>query len=263
MRIPLIKGADGTLALEIPDDLLQKLTSKLSSKPEGQLKESQDKPAELEGKKGKREFKTWWDLTLEDREKFGRKVANANVQGWEELKQAANDFGFEPTDDMPTIQELKDDYMGISKGKKSLVDQVAAWVDPESIAEMILSNMKKEGIPATFENAKTVWYSVLEMLGASFAEGKLANGDARTMDDFTPTEKAAFVIPWLQDLATTDFVKLARHTGHEAQLVPAAAAEVAEVPAEGETRKEELFLQGKTDLPGYKYFPHVDLSVKE
>ena len=94
-------------------------------------------------------------------------------------------------------------------------------------------------------------------------EDSLAEAVGRTMDDYSPIEKATFVIPWLRDLPTADFVMLARNTGHEAQLVPAAAAEVAEVVAEGEPKKEEVFIQGKTDLPGYKYFPNVDLSIKE
>ena len=53
-----------------------------------------------------REFRSWWDLTSEERLRFSHKVVDAQVQGWEELKQAASDFGFEPDEDMPTVYEL-------------------------------------------------------------------------------------------------------------------------------------------------------------
>lgn len=54
-----------------------------------------------------REFKSWWDLTPEEELRFARKVTDSQIQGWEELKRAAYDFGFEPDEDMPTVYELQ------------------------------------------------------------------------------------------------------------------------------------------------------------
>jgi len=52
-------------------------------------------------------FKSWWDLSPAEREAFARKVEADNVSGWEGLQEAARQFGFEPTEDMPTVFELR------------------------------------------------------------------------------------------------------------------------------------------------------------
>ncbi len=96
-------------------------------------------------------------------------------------------------------------------------------------------------------------------------EQRLIVAERKTIDDFTPREKAAFIISWMQGLDAEDFVKLALETGHEAQLVPAndpaAVAEVAEIMRrQGE---EPKVIQGKTTKPGYRYFEHLGLSVRE
>ena len=53
------------------------------------------------------EFKSWWDLTKEEALAFARKIVAEKVEGWEALKEAADNFGFDATEDMPTIYELK------------------------------------------------------------------------------------------------------------------------------------------------------------
>ena len=61
-----------------------------------------------------------------------------------------------------------------------------------------------------------------------------------------------------------DFVRLALGTGHEAQLVPTAdpeaVAKVAEIMRRQE-REEAKVIQGKTELPEYRYLENLDLSV--
>ena len=52
------------------------------------------------------EFRSWWDLSPEERLQFAKKVVSLDILGWDELKQAAYDFGFEPDEDMPTVFEL-------------------------------------------------------------------------------------------------------------------------------------------------------------
>ncbi len=154
MQFPIVKKEDQSLALEVPDDLLQQLTSKLSSQAEAQLKENEG-----------------------------------------------------------TLALLKESQ--------------------DKVAEL---------------------------------EEKLAMAEGRTMDDFTSIEKAEFVIPWMRDRSAEEFVKLALHTGHEAQLAPATAAEVAEAEQKAKTEvaeEEPKTIQGKTDRPGYKYLEHINMSVRE
>ena len=50
---------------------------------------------------------TWWDLTTYRQKEFACVIKDMNFRGWEELKQAAWDFGFEPDEDMPTVYELR------------------------------------------------------------------------------------------------------------------------------------------------------------
>ena len=95
-------------------------------------------------------------------------------------------------------------------------------------------------------------------------EQRLSEAERKAIDDFTPREKAEFIIPWMQGLNGEDFVRLALETGHEAQLVPTADPEavtkVAEVMRRQE-REEAKVIQGKTELPGYRYLENLDLSV--
>ena len=42
----------------------------------------------------------------------------------------------------------------------SVKDEMAGWIDTDVIAEQILGELEYQGIPATFENAKTVWLDV-------------------------------------------------------------------------------------------------------
>ena len=44
----------------------------------------------------------------------------------------------------------------------SVQHKLAGWIDTDVIAERILGELEDQGIPATFENAKTVWLDMLE-----------------------------------------------------------------------------------------------------
>ena len=86
-------------------------------------------------------------------------------------------------------------------------------------------------------------------------EEKLARVRGRTMDDFTPIEKANFVINWARAQSLEDKAIFAEVVG--IPIARATGAKVAE--AEG----EPATIQGKTDKPGYKFLEHLNLSVKE
>ena len=86
-------------------------------------------------------------------------------------------------------------------------------------------------------------------------EEKLARVRGRTMDDFTPIEKADFVLNWAKGLSVEDKAIFAGAVG-----IPIARATDAEV---AEAEGEPATIQGKTDKPGYKFLEHLNLSVKE
>jgi len=44
----------------------------------------------------------------------------------------------------------------------SVKDELADWIDSDVIAEHILGELEDQNVPATIENAKTVWLDVLE-----------------------------------------------------------------------------------------------------
>jgi hypothetical protein len=44
----------------------------------------------------------------------------------------------------------------------SVKDEMAGWIDTDVIAEHILDELEDKGIPATFENARTIWLDLLE-----------------------------------------------------------------------------------------------------
>lgn len=93
-------------------------------------------------------------------------------------------------------------------------------------------------------------------------EEKLATG-GRTMGDFTPTEKADFVIAWAKGLSLEDKAIFAEAVG--IPIAKATEAEVAEAEqkAKAEAEGEPLTIPGKTDRPGYKYLEHLNISVRE
>ena len=70
MRFSIIKQEDESLALEVPDDLLQQLTSPNSSEAEAQLKESQGKVGELQEKLAAAEGKTMDDFQPAEKADF-------------------------------------------------------------------------------------------------------------------------------------------------------------------------------------------------
>ena len=85
-------------------------------------------------------------------------------------------------------------------------------------------------------------------------EEKLANAEARTMDDFTPIEKANFVIAWAKGISPEDKAIFCEAVG--IPIAQATEAEVAE--AEGEPK----IIQGRTDKEEYRYLEYLNLSVK-
>lgn len=97
---------------------------------------------------------------------------------------------------------------------------------------------------------------------------RLIAAESKTIDDFTPMERAQFVIPWLTGLDEEDFFTLARNTGHDVVPDPAVVSVLAETfpkpeEAKAKAEKEPKTIQGRTSKPGYKYLPHLDLSVLE
>ena len=83
-------------------------------------------------------------------------------------------------------------------------------------------------------------------------EGELAQTEGKTMDDFSPTEKANFVIAWARGISAEDRAVFARAVG-----IPMATEAVV---SEGE---EPSIIEGKTDQEGYRYLENLDLSVRE
>ena len=54
-----------------------------------------------------KKLQSWWDLTPMRQMEFAKRVRASQLVGWDNLKQAAWDFGFEPSEDMPTVFELQ------------------------------------------------------------------------------------------------------------------------------------------------------------
>jgi len=100
----------------------------------------------------------------------------------------------------------------------------------------------------------------LEQLAKSDGElqVRLSAAERKTIEDFSSREKAEFVIPWLESLDEQDFFTLARRTGHDVVPDPAVVTVLAETFNEP---APESIIKGKTDLPGYRYFENLNLSV--
>lgn len=77
----------------------------------------------------------------------------------------------------------------------------------------------------------------------------------RTMDDFSPTEKAEFVIAWGKALSPERKAVFAQAVG-----IPIAGAEVVKVAEEEGNPK---IITGKTDKPGYIYYDYLNISMRE
>lgn len=82
---------------------------------------------------------------------------------------------------------------------------------------------------------------------------QLAQAQRKTMDDFTPLEKAKFVIDWARGITPEEKAVFARAVG-----IPISSEAVV-----AESTEEPAIIQGKTDKPGYRYLESLDLSVKE
>lgn len=45
-----------------------------------------------------------------------------------------------------------------------LKDEIAEWIDSTPIAQAIIDEMREQGLPLNLDNAKNVWYDILENL---------------------------------------------------------------------------------------------------
>ncbi|GAI11188.1 unnamed protein product [marine sediment metagenome] len=43
-----------------------------------------------------------------------------------------------------------------------VIDELAQWIDANTIAQAIVDELEEQGAQATFENGKTIWLDVLE-----------------------------------------------------------------------------------------------------
>ncbi len=93
-------------------------------------------------------------------------------------------------------------------------------------------------------------------------EEKLATAEKKTMDDFTPAEKATFVIAWARELSPEQKAQFAEGVGFTAKE-PAAETAEAEEKAETAVEVNPPVIVGKTELPGYKFNESTGLSIRE
>ncbi len=92
-------------------------------------------------------------------------------------------------------------------------------------------------------------------------EEKLSTAEARAMGDFTPIEKANFVIAWAKELSMEDKAIFCEGVG--IPIAAATEAEVAEAAAKKAVEEEPSVIEGKTNRPGYKFLEYLNMSVKE
>jgi len=129
------------------------------------------------------EFKSWWDLTEAEQRRFARKVLEEDIHGWDELKEAAEEFGFEPTEDMPTVYELQDrakttprltESTGTTNRIKAAIERINKKLATVSAAEKEkLSQGLKTSLPELIEYQK--------LQSTAFACGKLTFEEADTL----------------------------------------------------------------------------------
>jgi len=50
--------------------------------------------------------------------------------------------------------------------REEVIEQVAGWIDPYAIAELVVDTLEEEDQPATVEAAKEAWLSILERLAS-------------------------------------------------------------------------------------------------
>lgn len=90
---------------------------------------------------------------------------------------------------------------------------------------------------------------------------RLSVAERKTIDDFSPVEKAEFLIPWLKGLNEQDFFTLAKGTGHDVVHDPAVVTMLAETfPKQAE---EPNVVKGKVDEPGWSYLETMDVSIRK
>lgn len=92
--------------------LVKQVDEEMMDCEHGTYSKGEDKvfyPQKKEKAMADREFKSWWDLTEKERDDFRQYVIKHNVQGWGELKETCEACGFDATEDMSTVYELKED----------------------------------------------------------------------------------------------------------------------------------------------------------
>lgn len=137
------------------------------------------------------------------------------------------------------------------------------------ISESKLEQLLDERFGVISEQVDTLTGELEQLAEAAKGDGaaitelqeRLGAAERKTIDDFSAREKAEFVVPWLRGLDPQDFFILARETGHDVIPDPAVVTILAETFQEQAEKKN--IIQGKTDLPGYRYFGYLNLSVRE
>jgi len=49
--------------------------------------------------------------------------------------------------------------------REQVIKEIAAWIDTQVIAEMIVDHLEESERPVTVQEAKEVWYGTLQSLG--------------------------------------------------------------------------------------------------
>ncbi len=122
--------------------------------------------------------------------------------------------------------------------------------------EIPVAQLREElGLVSSSGEAEAQFKESQDKVGTLEEELKVALAGAKaTMADFTPTEKAEFVINWAKGLAAKDKAFFAEAVGISV------VAQVEEKPAD---QGDPHVIVGKTDKPGYKFYEHLNLSIKE
>lgn len=94
--------------------------------------------------------------------------------------------------------------------------------------------------------------------GTAELQEKLAAAEKKTIEDFPAREKAQFVVDFCRALPAEDKARLAAGVGLPVKTEPLVLGEE-EIPDPDRPR----WIEGETDLPGYKYYPDLEGSVRE
>jgi hypothetical protein len=92
--------------------------------------------------------------------------------------------------------------------------------------------------------------------GSAELQEKLTAAENKTIEDFPAREKAQFVVDFCRSLPAEEKARLAAGIG-----LPVKTETL--VLSEEEKPVPERWIEGKTDKPGYKYYPKLGGSVRE